>query len=333
MQKIIKRVLICSILIVSIFIISGCNKGTKSVEDFPELVSELESYKVSGKLYSMFPTGTKESLITVYYQKPDKYRVEIDNSTNGDKQIILKNNEGVFVLVPALNKSFKIKSAWPINSSYPYLLQSLSKDFVNDENKTIKEENNNIVVEMNTKMFENSAVTKQKVLFSKDTKLPTEVQVFDEKQNLVSRFVFLNFEENIEIKEDLFQKDPTMTSNYETYSDLEYQRVNTYPTYYPTNTELKDEKVLRKDEVKTVIMNYHGEVCYTIVEQYVFKNEQEKTDYVDGDIYILGDSVAVVNSNNITFISGGIEYYIASNELSVLEMAKMGNSLINSADK
>ena len=182
-------------------------------------------------------------------------------------------------------------------------------------------------------MFENAGLSKQKVLFSKETKLPTEVQAFDEQQNLVSRFVFLNFEENIDLENDLFEKEPTMTSTVETYSQLEYTRVNTYPTYYPTNTELKDEKIMRSGEVKTVIMNYHGDIAYTIVEEYVFKNDLEKTDYVDGDIYILGDSVAVVNKTNLTFVSGGIEYFIASNNLSILEMARMGNSLLNGEEK
>ena len=32
------------------------------------------------------------------------------------------------------NKNFKIKSTWPTNASYPYLLQSLAKDIANDEN-------------------------------------------------------------------------------------------------------------------------------------------------------------------------------------------------------
>lgn len=332
-NRLFKRLLLTFILFVSVLTVWGCNKPGKKVDDFPEYVSNLDSYKLSGKLYSMFPTGTKESLITVYYQKPDNYRVELDNSTNGDKQIILKNTEGVYILVPSLNKSFKIKSGWPINSSYPYLLQSISKDFVNDEDKVITEDDKNINVEMDVKMFENAAPSKQKVVFSKGSKLPTEVQVYDEKQNLVSRFVFLNFEENVKLEDDLFQKDPTMTSSVEIYSQLEYVRVNTYPTYYPINTELKEEKTIREGTIKTVIMNYHGDVAYTIVEEFVFKNELEKIDYVDGDIYVTGDSVAVVNSNNITFVSGGIEYYIASNNLSILEMARMGNSLLNTDEK
>ena len=88
-----KKQILLILLMFSILLITGCKDSPKKIRDFPEIVNGFESYKVTGKLYSMFPTGTKESLITVYYQKPEKYRVEIDNSTSGDKQIILKNKK------------------------------------------------------------------------------------------------------------------------------------------------------------------------------------------------------------------------------------------------
>ena len=141
-----KKQILFIFLLFMIFTITGCKNSTKKLEEFPEIVNKLENYKVTGKLYSVFPTGTKESLITVYYQKPNMYRVEIDNSTNGDKQIILKNNNDVYVLLPSVNKSFKLKSGWPINSSYPYLLESLAKDYVNDDNTIITKEDNTTTV-------------------------------------------------------------------------------------------------------------------------------------------------------------------------------------------
>lgn len=320
-------------LILCLFCLASCNRTPKKVESFPEYVSKLENYKLTGKLYTMFPTGTKESLITVYYQKPDFYRVEIDNHTNGDKQIILKNTEGVFVLVPSVNKSFKLNSGWPINSSYPYLLQSLSKDFVNDENKIIVKDDAKTTIEMNTKMFENANVTKQKIIFDNKKKIPDEVQVFDEKQNLITRFVITNFEEDVQIKNDLFQKEPTMTSCFEMYSQIEHNRENTYPTYYPKNTKLNNEKTVQTNDVKTTIMTFTGDVDYTIIEEYVITTDNETTDYINGDIYVIGDFVGIVNKNNITFVSSGMEYYIASNDLNILEMFKMGNSLVVETSK
>lgn len=323
-----KKQILLILLMFSILLITGCKDSPKKIRDFPEIVNGFESYKVTGKLYSMFPTGTKESLITVYYQKPEKYRVEIDNSTSGDKQIILKNNEDVYVLLPSVNKSFKLRSGWPINSSYPYLLQSISKDYVNDDSKIITKEESTTNVEMKTKMFDNASVSKEKVVFNNDTGLPQEVQVFDDMNNLVSRFVYLKIEENPKLDETLFIKNETMTSSFETYSDIEYHREKTYPTYYPQNTTLSEEKVSVTNNERTYIMTFAGTTNYTIIEQEVIKKDLETTDYLDGDIYILGDAVAILNNSIITFFQSGMEYTVASNELHTLEMLKMAYSLI-----
>ena len=328
-KKILYMLCIALVLLTTV----SCKSGTKKVEDFPEYVNNLESYKVTGKLYSMFPTGTKESLITVYYQKPDNYRVEIDKSNNGDKQIILKNSDGLYVLIPSVNKSYQLKSGWPVNSSYSYLLQSLVKDYVNDDTRVVKEEEDHTIVELKIKLFENALAASEKVTFDNETGLPTEVQVFDDSNNLLTRFVYLSIEENPNLDKELFSKNETQTSSFETFGSLEYNRETTYPTYYPLNTSLKDEKRVGNSNALTVIMTYSGDYNYTIIEDYVYQSEKEVVDYVDGYIYVMGDSVGIINNNVLTFFAEGISYTLASNEVSVLELVKIGNSLIVSQEK
>ncbi len=51
--------------------------------------------------------------------------------------MILKNDDGVYVLTPALNKSFKFQSEWPENSSQAYLFESLVKDITEDKSATL----------------------------------------------------------------------------------------------------------------------------------------------------------------------------------------------------
>ena len=81
MKKIIS---VLFIIVLGSLVLSSCERGQKVVQDFPSVISSLESYKVTGKLYSMFPSGTKECLVTVYYKHPDFYRVEVDNETLND---------------------------------------------------------------------------------------------------------------------------------------------------------------------------------------------------------------------------------------------------------
>ena len=106
-----------------------------------------------------------------------------------------------------------------------------------------------------------------------------------------------------------------------------------YPTYYPTNTSLKDEKKIGSSDQLTIIMTYSGDLNYTIVEEYVLKSEKEVIDYVDGYIYVMGDSIAIINNNVLTFFAEGISYTLASNQVAVDELVKIGNSLIVSYEK
>ena len=41
------------------------------------------------------------------YKETNNFKVELTNKINDHKQIILRNKEGVYVVTPSLNKSFK----------------------------------------------------------------------------------------------------------------------------------------------------------------------------------------------------------------------------------
>ena len=63
--------------------------------------------------------------VKVSYAKKDNYKVELVNTINNHEQIILRNGDGVYVVTPRINKSFKFQSDWPYNNSQVYLLSSL----------------------------------------------------------------------------------------------------------------------------------------------------------------------------------------------------------------
>ena len=242
MKKIIS---VLFIIVLGSLVLSSCERGQKVVQDFPSVISSLESYKVTGKLYSMFPSGTKECLVTVYYKQPDFYRVEVDNETLNEKQIVIKNKDGVEILVPSVNKSFKVKSSWPLNSSYPYLLQSLSKDIISDDTKTQTKEENFTTLTVKTKMFEDANPTEEKIVFNNKTGYPEEVYVYDDSHNLISKFVYEKIEVDINIDNDLFNPVKTLESLNEHYQEMveTFIRAITYPTYYPVDAKLSEEVI------------------------------------------------------------------------------------------
>jgi len=71
------------------------------------LESKAEKVKPSKKVNKTSkPTDRKKDLAK---KKKDMYKVSLTNKANNHEQIILKNNDGVYVLTPSLNKSFKFQ--------------------------------------------------------------------------------------------------------------------------------------------------------------------------------------------------------------------------------
>ena len=323
------RKIIILIMLLMISLLTSCKKNVNIVESFPEKITNLNSYKIVGKLETMFPTGTKDCEVTAYYQKPDLFRVEIKNPNVEELQVIIKNAEGVFVIVPSINKTFKVNGSWPINSSYPYLLHSLSKDIVNDTELITDNNGTQTTLELKAKVFNNANLTKQKIIFDNETKLPTEVLMYDEQDNLFSRFVFNLIEENPKLENDLFVVNTTINTirlNYESLP-IEYERIITYPTYFKEGTSKTSEVITGGPEDKQVVMVYSGTTNLTIIEKYVNDVETVKTEYLQGDIYIMGGTVGIITDNILKFYDNGIEYTIASSSLDMYEIIKTAQSL------
>lgn len=327
-KRIIKSLLICFLVSLTFTTVS-CKKNQDKVTSFPEMVNELKSYKLTGTLESNFPSGTKVSNVTVYYKKPDLYRVELVLPNSLEKQVILKNTDGVFVLIPSLNKNFKVSSNWPLTTSYPYLLQSLSKDFIADEEKQVEKTEDYTTYKLKVKLFDNAQDLYQKITFDNKTGYPTEVCVYKTDDTLISHFKVNTLEVDIDVKDELFENNKTMETLKEVLGEevLDFDRAMSYPTYCPTGLVLKEEVKTGSGDNQRVILTYSGTSFITIIEKFITPYENIKTEYIDGDIYILGGVAAIVNNESIKFYESGIEYTIASSNTDKLELVWIGDSL------
>lgn len=333
-KRIIKSLLICFLILVT-FTTIGCKKNQDKVASFPEIVNELKSYKLSGTLESNFPSGTKVSNVTVYYKNPDLYRVELVLPNSLEKQVILKNTDGVFVLIPSLNKNFKVSSNWPLTTSYPYLLQSLAKDFIADQDKQVEKTDEYTTYKLKVKLFHNAEDMYQQIIFDNKTGYPTEIKVFKNDDTLISHFKVDSLEVDLDVKDELFENNKTMETLKEVMSDeaLDFDRAMSYPTYCPTGLVLKEEVKTGSGNDQRVILTYSGTSFITIIEKFITPYETVKTEYIDGDVYVLGGVAAIINNETIKFYEAGIEYTLASANTDKLELVWIGDSLRLSNEK
>ena len=166
------------IILMTVFLMTGCfGRGKKDViKELEKKVDGLNSYYIKGELEIINNEDNYTYDVEVSYKKEDNFKVDLINKTNNHEQIILKNSEGVYLLTPSLNKSFKFQSDWPYNNSQIYLLQTLIKDIKNDEEKTIEETENGYKITTNVNYANNRNLTKQYIYADKNANI-TSVEI------------------------------------------------------------------------------------------------------------------------------------------------------------
>ena len=162
---------------------------------------ELKSYQV---------TSTYANI-----KDKDYYKVELYDKSLNQSQIIVRNQEGVFVLTPSLNQAFQFQSDWPNNSPKPYIYQSLLT-FVKD-NKREKVKDGYIISGEIT--YENDErIHSQEIKFDKNLK-PIYVSVFDQDGREIIKVSVSSFKSNQKIEANAFESQTIMKENQKNYKN------------------------------------------------------------------------------------------------------------------
>ena len=319
----------CLILCVC-FLMVGCGKYTvKDAEkDLEKKINKLNGYNLTGEMEIINNDDVYKYDVDVSYSKNDKFRVSLKNKTNNHEQIILKNNDGVYVLTPTLNKSFKFQSDWPYNNSQVYLLQTLLSDIQNDTDKEFKETGDNYVFTTKVNYPNNSDLVKQKIYFDKKLN-PVKVEVLNENDDVLIKMTFKKVDLNAEFKDKYFSLDDNMKvsdtdNDVSIVSEVEDE---IYPMYIPENTKLADKEVIELDDGERVIMTFEGENPFMLVQQTASVSDDLAIVSVMGEPYQMATSVAAVSDNMVSWISNGIEYYVVADNMSESELLSVANSV------
>ena len=204
-----KRIFI--ILFICCLLITGCS-GTKNIKkNFVNRVDGANSYKLNGTLSINNNDDVYNYSVEVGYKKDDYYKVTLKNKANNHVQIILKTDDGVYVLTPSLNKSFKFQSDWPYNNSQIYLLDAISSDIKNDKDSEISKKDNKYFLMTKVNYSNNSRLIKQKLEFDEEFNL-SKVIVYDKDGIEVMTMKFDKIKLNCKFSKEYFDVDSIIDS-------------------------------------------------------------------------------------------------------------------------
>ena len=311
------------------FFIVGCGNYTvKDAEkDFEKKVNDSKGYKLIGEMKIINNDDVYKYDVDVSYKKSDLFRVSLKNKTNNHEQIILRNTDGVYVLTPTLNKSFKFQSDWPYNNSQVYLLQTLLSDIQNDKDKIFKSTSSNYIFITKVNYPNNSDLVKEKIYFDKKL-LPIKVEVMNNEDDVLISMDFKKLNMNPKFSKNYFTLDENMQVSKETGDVKTVSKIDEeiYPMFIPNNTKLTNKETVSLDKGERVIMTFDGDNPFIVVEQTALVGDDSVVS-IDGNPYLLASGVASISDNMVSWINGGIEYYVVSDDLSSKELVSVANSM------
>ena len=317
------------ILMISMSFLIGCSKdsGENIIKNITKKIEQTESYQLNGILEIINDENSYLYDVDVSYKKDNKFKVKLKNQTNNHEQIILRNDEGVYVLTPSLNKSFKFQSEWPYNNSQSYLLHNLINDIKNDSEHKIEKNEDNYIITTKTNYPNNKELIKEKIYINKEKNI-TEVEVLDENDITKIKMTIKNIEYDVSIDNESFKIENNMTASKE--EQISKLDEITYPMYIPENTYLSSQDKVSKENGERIIMTFTGDYPFMLIQETLDMTSTPIMS-VQGEPLQLYDTIGIMDETSLTWINQGIEYYLVSNSLNQEQLISVANSLTTAA--
>ena len=319
-----KKICLLTVGILLIFL-SSCNLKEISIKAVCDYYSNLNSYQTTANM-NMYKENELVSFnVKASYLAPNYYRVEFSNASNNNEQIIIKNDEGVFVLTPILNKQFKFESDWPLNSSHAYLLSSIIKDIVNDETATLANDDTEISIKCKVTHKVNQKLTYMKFNVSVEDYHPISCCFYDATDAKQVEVLFNDFKENPNIAKDYFNADKIMDEKTTLLGEGSVENVSGSldVSYLKENDD--DIKVEIYED--RMVATYNEYVSYVVVCQKIAVQELDTPLRIYDDLEMTELGVVCITNNSINYFYKDQFITIYSSDLSVNEFLDVANTI------
>ena len=285
------------IILFTFLFVTGCSNSSDNVVDkFTKKIKNLDSYYLEGDLELRNNDEVYNYEVNVSYENNKYYKVSLKNKSNDSTQIILKNDEGVFILEDSEYKFEESKKYYSIKTKVNY-----------PNNKDLN--NQKIVLDKKCNLI-------KVVVYNKDSVPEMELKIDEidyspsfEKDYFEINTIMSTFDEKLEVQETMTLEDTI------------------YPLVLPTGTKLSYEEKILKTNGERVLMTFEGDKPFLLVEETANREEEFTIIPTNGVPYQLMDTLGVMTDNSLNWSSNGIEYYLVSDVLSSEELIEIAESI------
>lgn len=319
-----KKILIC---VLFLFCLTSCDKEDKTdyKKELLEFSSNLTKYSLEAQMQVVKTEGNVVFDVKVDYLQPNYYKVRLQNKANNNVQVILKNNDGVFVITPALNKQFQFNSDWPLNSSHAYLYQSIVKDITNDPTASFTNDEDSYTITSKVDTKTNARLKTQKTTFNKKTNGLMSNVIYDGTQTPVITVDFKSFKTDTNLKPNDFNAEVVNnTIKLELAEGVLNKDLNEcVPTFLPEGYKLN--KSIINDEY-TLYTYKNDSSVYTISTIVTEPSQTLAVTREFQDIIILDFGFGFINEKSVSFFQENLFVSIYNENFNLEEATQIANS-------
>ncbi|TYR78369.1 outer membrane lipoprotein carrier protein LolA [Priestia megaterium] len=330
MQKKLIGLFVCVLLLLAL---SAC--GEKSQQDVTDALSakieEMSGYKADAKMTLNTGKDAQVYDVEIWHNKPMYYRVNLKNTKKDQSQMILRNDEGVFVLTPALNKSFRFQSDWPQNSSQAYLYESLVQDIVQDQEAEFRTTEKHYIFKTKTNYQNSTMLPKQEITVNKKDLTPVSVKIMDTDDKVLIQVEFSKVKLDSKFDKGAFDTKRNMTGAKIDVPTLAANKSKAFSVLYPKDlpkgVKLAEEKKINTENGERVVLMYEGKKSFTLVQEKAQVAETATATLTAGEPFDLGFTVGALTDKTLSWSYDGVDFMIASENLTTEEFSEVARSV------
>jgi outer membrane lipoprotein-sorting protein len=329
-----KLALILIAVLVLTLALAGC--GTRDQEtvmkDLGDLKQDLKSYEAKATMTVSANNTVQKYSIETWYLAPDYYRIALGNENKEVTQVIVRNQDGIFVVSPQLKKSFRFKGDWAEHQGYVYLYHSMLDRVMNSKDKDFDSKDGNLIFTMKMEP-ENPLVSKQRITL-KDNLQPQQVALLDKDNKAVVSVDYESYKSGVSYKKEQFTPEAAMAMASQDAKPVmagakDFGVIE--PRYVPTGAKMLDPQETKS----SILLRYDGTSPFTITEQ---RPSARDTALRDGEMVDLWGTMAVVSGadgmdhHSMYWFHNNVEFSLTG-KMAVDEMARIARSMITPSGK
>lgn len=313
-------------------ILVGCGEPsvTQVVRQLQTMQSQLTSYKSTAMMTVQVQGAAERYFVETWYKAPNQYRIALGNENRDISQIILRNDQGIYIVSPGTKKVIRFQGDWAERQGQLYLYNALLSRIIATSEPQYTTRDKVVSFELSAASI-NPLVDTQKIELNADSYAPVQVTLLDKRKQPLITMTYLSFEKGVAFPANAFSTDQATTLQPielpVSAQEQEFGMIE--PAWVPGHDQMLD----KVDDHGTVMVRYDGSDPFTLVES---RPTSLGLDLGDGQLLTVEGIPAVLLSDGsvrqLYWLHAGVAFELTS-RMPIGDLVLVASSTFNDAGK